>query len=492
MRRAFAKGGALLTGTQLVSQLLTLVRNVLVARMLSQDDVGVAVALTITVQLFSMLTDMGFGKLLISGQDGDDPRLSRTVHTFQALRGLLSGLLLFLLAPWIASVFGVSEAVNAFRALAIIPLVVTFVHVDRERVQRHMRFGPMAYSEAAGHAVATAAAWPLLLWTGDYWAIVWLTLLQWAAVVVVSQCMADRPYRFGWERAMAARVWLFGAPLAVNGLVLWGVTYGDRVIVGQAFTTTDLAVFGMAALLVSMPMRLIGRVATSVMLPAVASVSTDPVALKRRYTTSGDGLGLIAVLVGVGFAAAGPGVLVLLYGGEYRTPAIVLLGLAQAIRVVRIAPTVGALACGDSMGTLHANLGRGAGLIVAAGAVGMGGGMIAVAAGAVVGELIALTMATQRLASRSGMPVLPTVRITTVVIMAGIAGWMLQEGWARLGWTDAAWVEVIICGIAGGLLALLSIAGLPGVLGEIGRARQWCKARWARMSTDRGHAASAD
>src|SRR5438445_272180 len=74
----------------------------------------------------------------------------------------------------------------------------------------------------------TLLALPLAFSLRNYSVMLWLLLLQGVSSMVGSHLLAERPYRWAWDRNYLKRVFAFGWPLLVNGLLMFLIFQGDR------------------------------------------------------------------------------------------------------------------------------------------------------------------------------------------------------------------------------------------------------------------------
>ncbi len=199
-REKLLRGTLALGSGQVLGQGLALLRNVIVARMVTTADYGIASAFMVTVQLLESLSDLGTGTYLIQSPHGDDESTIDTAHTVNALRAVMNAIVLFGLAWPVSALFGIPQARWAFQCLALWPLFNGIAHLDLCRLQRQMRFDQAVTDEVASQAAALLLAWPLAYWLRDYSAILWLLLIQRLVATGASFLLAERPYRWGWNR----------------------------------------------------------------------------------------------------------------------------------------------------------------------------------------------------------------------------------------------------------------------------------------------------
>lgn len=430
LRRRVLSGAASLGAGQALSQGLSFVRNIIIARLLSPEDFGIAATFAITVSLLEMISDLAADKLIIQARDGDDPRLQSTAQLWQFIRGVASGLIIVLLAWPIAALFKVPEATWAFYWLALVPVLRGLVHLDIRRLQRWMRFWPAVASEAASQLVVTVAAFPLAWWLRDYSAMLWIVIIQAAVLALVSHMVAERGYGWSWDRAHAARLLDFGWPLLINGVLMFAIFQGDRLIVGSMYSMEELGLYSVAVALAFAPTTLLASLSLSILLPLLSQVQDDRPRLTHRYVLSAQFFAAASCLVAALFVLLGPMLIELCFGEKYVGAADVLavLAMMQAVRLFRVPPTVAAMARGDTQNSMLANMARLAGLPLALTAALFDAPLTWIAAGGAVGEALGFAAAVIRLkrrqAERLGPVMTPVLAASAGMTLLAAIVWM--------------------------------------------------------------------
>jgi O-antigen/teichoic acid export membrane protein len=366
LRRAFF----LLSGDALGSA-LALARNLLVARSISVEDYGIAATLFMVVTVAEMASALGLQQQIVQAQEGDQPRFQAALQGLQVLRGLLSALVLIALSQPLVDLMNVPQARSGLVVIAALPVLWSLIHFDIYRLGRTMRFGPAILVSIVPPALSVLSVWPLALWLGDWWTMVGALLVHWSLAIFVSHLAAERPYRVVFDRAIMARSLAFGWPLLLSGVLLFFVFNGDRFIVGRELGMVALGLFSMAVTLTLTPTLVLERSLQSVFLPRLSRIdrsdpsgTTEFVRLASLETEAhfATALGfLIAV------AIVGAPILHLLLGPRYEGAQEILVPLAalQAMRLMKGAPNVMALAAGRTGLNLAASLPRVASLPLA-------------------------------------------------------------------------------------------------------------------------------
>ena len=203
------------------SAILGLVRNMLVARLLSVEHFGIASTFAISMSVVEMLTALGLHQLIIQDSNGDNPRLQAGLQGFHLLRGVLSSILLFLLAQPIANFMGTGDIVWAYQMLAFIPVLNGMIHFDIFRLQRQrqLNYIPSILTSTIPALLSTVLIWPLYMIFGDYRVMLGIILAQGIAAVIISHLFAQRRYHLMLAKDIIARALRFGWPLLINGIL---------------------------------------------------------------------------------------------------------------------------------------------------------------------------------------------------------------------------------------------------------------------------------
>ena len=426
LRSKIFKGAIVLTGGQAVTQALSFARNIIIARLLNPEDMGIAATFAITITLLEMISNLAVDMLLVQAKDGDDPVFQGTAHLYQVFRGLFVGLVIFTCAPIITLLFKTPQAEWAFRLVALVPVLRGFMHLDWKRLQRKMQYRSAVLVEVIPQAVITLAAFPMAIWLGDYSTVLWLVLTQTAIGLLVSHLFSQRTYRLNWDRKYATRLLIFGWPLLLNGLLMFGALQGDRLIIGTFYPMTELGVYSVAFSLALMLASILAKISTSLFLPLLAKMQDQQIEFRGRYFITVQVLALIGGVVALPFITAGGHLIVLFFGKQYIAAFDFApwLGALLVARIFRLAPTIAALARSDTKNSMHANLFRFAGVVAAILAGWQHLSLSAIIICGIGGEVLALLFATLRLQKLQKIKIADSLYapliVSVVLLFAGV------------------------------------------------------------------------
>lgn len=458
------KGGLKLGFGQVVAQVCSFIRSIILARLISPANFGIAATFAMTFSLLEMLSNLSADKLLIQSKEGNNPDLQSTAHLLDVMRGAANAAIIFALAIPIARLFGIRQAAWAFECLALVPLIRGFAHSDFNRLQREMQFGPSVTMDISTNVVATLAAFPLGWWLRDYSAMLWLLILQAVAYTVGSRIVAKRSYSLSWHPEYIQKMAAFGWPLLINGVLMFGIFEGDRLVIGAShrlflhsiFTLSDLGVYSVAFSLTMAPTMFVANVCSSLFLPLLSQVQGSATQFNRRYSACSEMIALLAAGISIPFIIAGGKCIVLIYGPKYEAAGAVIGWLAAmwALRMIRVTPTLAAMALGDTTNAMISNAVRSTALAGILCAAALGKPLLWVGICGFLGEFMATGVSIVRLRARSGVPVLLCVRPLFIAGGAmAIAG--LTSSFAAHAWIPAISSSVVVVGLTG--IAMLSV-----------------------------------
>ncbi|MEQ8850310.1 MAG: oligosaccharide flippase family protein [Phycisphaerales bacterium] len=427
--RTIVTGAGTLTAGRTLSQALALARHVIIGRLLSPHDLGIAALLMVTSAMLELMTQFSVDKLLVQASDGDEAPLQGAAQLFLSARGVVMGIAALVLATPLAGLFDIPEAAWAFAAFGAAPIIAGLRHLDCKRAHRDGRFLPDMVVEVVPQAIVTAAAWPVIAGIGGYAGVLWLLVLKAALGTAMSHAVASRSYGWSWSVAPIRRILLFGWPLLMGSALLFLVTQGDQLIVGSGYSMHTLGLYAVAATIALALGTMIASVSSTLMLPVLAARSDDRDAFARAHASSVVAHALLAAAVGIALIASGSAIVETLYGARYA-PAGGLLGwlaVMQAVRLMRVSPTVACVARADTISPMIANVCRAAVLPAAVGVAAAGLGLVWIIVVGVAGETLALVVLGFRARRKHGIDVVPTFAATAVllavfgIVMSGTA-----------------------------------------------------------------------
>lgn len=450
-----SRGGAVLTASQVASNLCSLGRTVIIARLISPADFGIAAILLLLVSLMEMISNVSVERLIIQAPDGNKQDFLNTGHFIQAIRGLAGCLVLLALAYPVTVLFSIPHTRSSFYGLALVPLIIGFSHLDPRRMERTMRFWPNASVELFAQIVVLALAWPMGKWCGDYRAMLFLLLIKALVMSAGSHAVAERPYRWSMDGRYVRRFLSFGWPLLLNGLLMYAILHGDRFILGSAkklfnsnFDMADVGLYSAAFILAMMPAMLCIRVCSTLFLPMLSGNQHVAPLFDATTRLLAQLVAIVALAYGTSLILIGDRALPLIYGVHYQSGGglVAWLGVMWSVRIARVLPVHASMAKGNTVNLLYANCVRALFLFGVLFVAYRGGSLIWLAVIGTIGELCAYVWSVYLNKRTLQIPSCSVYRASTILACILLAVFVLQSVISSLD--GLPWVMATVAGIA--------------------------------------------
>lgn len=440
IRRKFLKGGLILSAGQVLSQGMSVIRNILIARLIvTEADFGIASTLILVVGLNEMLSNIATNTLILQDKDGDDLQFVNVIHFASAMRGLFGSITFLVFAYPMAFLFGVKEASWAFVGLAAVPLLRGLIHHDIYRFQRHFLFFPAAIQETLGQLVTLLVCVPLLQIFRDYSAVLYILIIQTAAATLFSHLVAEYPYRWAHNRDIERRILSFGIPLLFNGIFMFGIMQGERFAIGSSgrvfdaarYSMEDMAAYSAAVMIASLVPQFLSRVFGGLFMPALSGEEGN--SFIRRNSLCIHACVLSAGLVAIPLIVFSHEIIRIVYGGRYSNAGniVACVAFAQALYMLRVGGNVALLARGYTWDAFINNLWRsitlpGILMVTAAGLP-----LVWIAIPAIVGESVAIIALAGQTWKRCSIPVSDLLKPFTLLFCGLAAASLFPLFWSH-------------------------------------------------------------
>lgn len=387
----FKKSALVLVTTKFINAALRFIRVVIVARILLPEDFGIAATFWITTGMLLALTEFGIEKIIIQDNDGDKEYFGSVAQLLIVLRGIFIASIILIFSYDIALFFDVPEAVNEFRLLALLPLMKGFEHRDIVRKQRTMDFRPLAITLIIPEFVVMLMAYPFATYFADYSAFVYLAILSGLFRLIISHKLAERPFKLAYDNAVLIKVFKFGWPLTVNGFLMLLTLEGDKLIISQYYSKTELGFFAVAFGFATFLPNNIGSILTQIFLPYFSRIRDNSELLFEKLSDFYSLLIWLSVPLVMIMILHGGGFTHLVYGDAYLAASelVKVITIVFFIRLIRQLPNTMAIVYSKTWMVMLSNSVRQLSLLVALVLAISGTELVWLAVSAIAGEIMA-------------------------------------------------------------------------------------------------------
>jgi O-antigen/teichoic acid export membrane protein len=308
-----------------VAQLMRLLNNVILARLLAPPIFGLMAVVNAVRTGVELLSDVGILQNIISNPKGDDPAFYNTAWTLQVLRGLSLAAVSILLAVPIARFFDHPELAAIMPVASLFFLFTGFDSTTRGVVQKQLQIARVSKFQIALGVVTLVANVGAALITRTVWALVLGSVMTAASTLIISYLfIPGTRHRFMIDRESARQLVKFGKWVFFSSIVYFFAMNFDRLYFAKQISLSQLGVYGIARGLADMVSLFVQRCSSFVLYPTVAAAGLAPPELRKRILRGRRTL-LFAAAVGMGsFLALSDLIVGLLYDARYAEAATVL------------------------------------------------------------------------------------------------------------------------------------------------------------------------
>ncbi len=301
-----------------VSLAINIGSTVVLARLLTPNEVGAFSVAMVLISVMSMMRQMGAGQYLVQEKELTEDRI-RAVWSVQLGVGLLLSLVVAGMAVPASHLYGDARIRDILFVLAANFAVTPFGSVTCVWLTREMRFGPLALMNFA-YAASGAAVSIFLAWKGHgAISLAWGNLAGTVANALTAMCFRPRNYPWLPGRREVRRVLAFGARVSSSSLADTLARGAPEFLLGKLQDLTSAGFFSRANGLVSLFHRLVFDVVSSVAASAFAKQSRESRDVRTPFLL---GIAHVTVLcwsfIGVVILLA-PMLIRLLYGPQWES-----------------------------------------------------------------------------------------------------------------------------------------------------------------------------
>jgi PST family polysaccharide transporter len=316
------------------NEVLNLACSMVMARLLTPNDFGVAVAAGFFQGLASRMTGFGFNAALVRLRDLRNEH-SASVFAVNVTVGTVIAGLFLVAGPAMGRFF---DSVDAGRVLPVAGLgflIGAFGTVPNAILARNMMFRQQTYVDWATTWSYVLAVISLAWFGWGYWAIVLGQLFS--GVVQVTTNMVLSPWKpsLAFSRAAMKDVFSFGMGMYAKRLLDYLGGQLDNVIVGRSLGLTSLGYYDKAF---SMMGRVVNRatIGSGTSFRIYAIIQDDAPRFRRGYQLTMTSVALVGLPGFAVAAAAAPELIDVLFGAQWAASVVPfqILALAGAMRVL--------------------------------------------------------------------------------------------------------------------------------------------------------------
>lgn len=266
----------------IANQGIRFIIQIVLARLLLPEDFGIIGMITVFIAVSQSIIDSGFSNALIREKDSTQEDYS-TVFYFNLFMSIALYIVLFFSANAISVFFKAPKLISILRVLSLVLIINSFGLIQRTILIKNIDFKTQTKISVISSIISGIVAIFLAYLGFGVWSLVIQTLLmqfiqslllsfsnKWLPSLVFSMDSFKRLFGFGWK-------------LLVSGLIntLYNNLY--YLIIGKAFSASDLGYYTNAQKLRDTVSQSISTSVQKVGYPVLSSIKEDEGRLREGY-----------------------------------------------------------------------------------------------------------------------------------------------------------------------------------------------------------------
>ena len=381
---SMARAVAWSAGARWVSQILSWASTIVVARLLTPYDYGLAGMAGLYLLLATLIGQTGVSDAIIALRDLTDRQIAE-LNTIAVLIGIGLVAVSCTVAPALALFFSAPPLRDIVMVASIGYVLNGFQIVPRALLKKDLRFKRLASIDSARVFCQAALTVLLALMHLRYWSLVIGTAAGFACAMVLT--LSCSKHAFAIPRfARLRRELRFGRHTLTGALAWYAYDNADFAVAGRLLGSDALGNYTIAWTIASAPVEKIATLITGVMPAFLSAVQTSKADLRRYFLNLSEILSYVTVPASVGIALTSDYLIPVVLGAKWQMAIgpLRLLGLFIAVRCLAEIPLKMLNAIGDTRFAMWATIAA-AVLMPASFVIGSHWGITGIAAGWLAG-----------------------------------------------------------------------------------------------------------
>jgi O-antigen/teichoic acid export membrane protein len=329
IKRRTISSGLVTVGAQGVQFVLNLGSIMILARLLTPKDFGLYAMVTAVMGYVIVFKDAGLSTATVQREGLTHGQVSNLFWINVALSGTVS-LVFAASSPLVAWFYGEPRLVAITLILSSTFFLggLTIQHIAL--LKRQMRFKALAFIQVTSMLVGVVLG-VSMAWLGyTYWALVISNVVTVAVTVPLTWCALPWRPQLPRRRSGTRSLVRFGTSMAGGGFIYSLAKGADNLLVGRFYGADSVGLYSRAAALLNRPLEQFLLPISSVFVPALSRLQTQPERYRRTFLQVYESMALVSCFfTALLFALSRPLTLVVL-GPRWEKAAVIFAAFTLA------------------------------------------------------------------------------------------------------------------------------------------------------------------
>lgn len=319
------------SGGYITSQLLRLLSNLIMTRLLVPEMFGVMALVSVVMSGISMFSDIGLQQNIVQSKRGEQRAFLNTAWTIQIIRGFF----IFLIAILFSLLISILNKDNAIQSDSVytdpnLPFLLIFMSVtafiggfnsiNLQLLNRKLMVSKITIIELLSQLMGLAS----MLLVAYYWREVWVLVIAGIVSSLVKMILShhsslgQRP-NFALDKTSVKEIIGFGQWIFLGSILGFLLSQGDRLLLAGLINSELLGIYSIAFFMANALKGALNKLIAAVFYPMLSEVvRNNPEKLKNIYYKLRFRIDFITMSMGGIFVSSGSHIINILYDDRYE------------------------------------------------------------------------------------------------------------------------------------------------------------------------------
>ena len=226
-----------------VARFIGIASTLMLVRILTPDDFGIAAQSMMVVMLFEILSQSGSDSYIIRLKSANREQID-TAWTLNFFARLFIAIILFLFAEQIANFLNDDRLINVLRISCLVPILSILSSPNLILLKKEMRFDQLAKLAIFSKIVSFIGTISIALLIKNYWALIWGNLLYSFAMAAGSYFIAPKIPVYTFKNVKEQ--WSFTKKIYISSIVAFFRAKADIFVVSHLFGSSKVGGYSIA------------------------------------------------------------------------------------------------------------------------------------------------------------------------------------------------------------------------------------------------------
>lgn len=256
---------------------------VILARLITPDEFGLAQSALIVVGFANLLGQMGVGPAIVQRKELTENHI-RAAFTLSLLLGLFLSLLVYLGSGIISLFFRMPALIPILKLVSVIFILENVTVVSQSLLHREMRLKSLVLANFISYTLGYGLVAFILGYYGfGVWALIWAAISQVLVRNIVVHIIKPHSLKPFFGKREIKELLYFGGGFTLARFFNYLANQGDNIIIGRYLGANALGIYSRAYAIMVKPVGLIGDSLDKALFPAMAVHQNNQSKLKEVF-----------------------------------------------------------------------------------------------------------------------------------------------------------------------------------------------------------------